>query len=92
MSHLDRPPGTDALVGRKHDSKAVDGVAHVIGEVVFAANGVEQETLFADAQLIMIGPILDRDLFIGFGEGLIGPQPRVVDADGADIGVRMNVG
>ncbi len=73
MSHLDRASGADALVRRKHNSKAVDRIAHMLGKVVFAANGVEQETLFADAHLVMVGPILDCNLFVGFGEGLIGP-------------------
>src|SRR5215467_7091040 len=32
-SHLDCAPSADALVGRKNNPKAVDGVAHMIGEI-----------------------------------------------------------
>jgi hypothetical protein len=70
-SHFDGAPGADALVGRKHDPKAVDRVTHMIREIVLAMDSVQQEALLSHAHLVMVGLIRDLKLFVGFGERLI---------------------
>jgi hypothetical protein len=84
-SHFDSAPGADALIGRKHDPKAVDRVTHVIREIVLAMDSFQQETLLSHAHPVMVGLIRDLKFFVGFCERLIRQQPGVMHADCARL-------
>jgi hypothetical protein len=91
-SHFDGASGADAIVGRKHDPKAVDRVTHMIGEIVLAVNSVQQEALLSHAHLVMAGLIGNLKFFVRFGERLIREQPRVMHADRPRSRMRVDVG
>ena len=58
---LYRAPFAERLVRRKHDPQAVERAPPVIGQIGAVADRREEDLLFAAAELIVIGLVLDRD-------------------------------
>ena len=87
--HLARP---HALVGREHDAQRVDRVLEMIREIDLAADRLQEQPLLALAELLMAGLVLGRVDFVGMGEGAVGVERGVMDAQRVGPGMGVVIG
>ncbi len=82
----------NAFVGGEDDAEAVDGVGHEGGEVGVVVDRVEEETLLAFAELLVVGLVGHVDPLVGLGEVVVGVDVGVVDFEGVGFGVLVDIG
>ena len=91
-SELDHLPGPHALVGGENDAQRVDRIFKMLAKIDLTTDRLEEQALLALAELLMAGLVLGQFDLIGMGEGAVGFEPGMMNAQRIGPGVIVVVG